>query len=750
MKNGDVWSHPNKPLENHLIETVRIADEIAKNCGLTLNNNEKNAILLHDIAKAHPSFQKRLRTGRGKFGHAVLSSALVLGLTHDLLCTEAVRRHHGSLQNIPSDVWKFWNEWEWDEDKQRLVSNLSWWPGADVISKMIQMRISSWMELIPSQNDWEDIIISSVDNYGQDPFEEGSTGWLRLRLLYSLLVAADRIEATSGQLFSSKKPTLNYKRFEEHLRGLAQGKLAAWRNKVRQMVIENARLLINKPGVYTLTLPTGAGKTLIGLQIALEAAERLSAVRILYILPYVSLVEQNAGIAAKVFDGVREDHHLAYGKSTHLEEKQDEYTLDDFMSFFRYWHEPVIVTTLAKLWEVLYSPRANDAMSFHSLSNAIVVLDEPQAIPVDCWQALESTMALLADKLNTTFVLMTATQPELSSGQEIVPEPIFFPSVRHRFKWLTEKCTIEEAANFMLEQGALRHSSLFVLNTRRSALAMWAELYKNGLKAYFLSRWVTPHDRRRIIAEIMQRELEREKRSLVSTQVIEAGVDLDFELVFRDLGPLDSIIQVAGRCNRHCNVDLGRVFIAELIEDGKSFSSQVYDSVMIDHTRKLLQEVVEFDETFSAEIVARYYTALKQSKNDSTLWEDILNRRWGEYRSLFNNYEQNEAMLVVDYDGHVKKELEMVMHPTSGQDKFNSLKTRREVFKKLSLQSVPVPRKHLQDWSDRSGAMIWGDGETKIEQVSNDIWIVNQTGIGEIYRNDIGFVPVTFAEQLTS
>jgi CRISPR-associated endonuclease/helicase Cas3 len=375
LKNGDVWSHPNKPLENHLIGTVRIADEIAKNCGLTLNNNEKNAILLHDIAKAHPSFQKRLRTGRGKFGHAVLSSALVLGLTHDLLCTEAVRRHHGSLQNIPSDVWKFWNEWEWDEDKQRLVSNLSWWPGADVISKMIQMRISSWMELIPSQNDWEDIIISSVDNYGQDPFEEGSTGWLRLRLLYSLLVAADRIEATSGQLFSSKKPTLNYKRFEEHLRGLAQGKLAAWRNKVRQMVIENARLLINKPGVYTLTLPTGAGKTLIGLQIALEAAERLSAVRILYILPYVSLVEQNAGIAAKVFDGVREDHHLAYGKSTHLEEKQDEYTLDDFMSFFRYWHEPVIVTTLAKLWEVLYSPRANDAMSFHSLSNAIVVLD---------------------------------------------------------------------------------------------------------------------------------------------------------------------------------------------------------------------------------------------------------------------------------------------------------------------------------------------------------------------------------------
>ena len=129
MKNGDVWSHPNKPLENHLIGTVRIADEIAKNCGLTLNNNEKNAILLHDIAKAHPSFQKRLRTGRGKFGHAVLSSALVLGLTHDLLCTEAVRRHHGSLQNIPSDVWKFWNEWEWDEDKQRLVSNLSWWPG---------------------------------------------------------------------------------------------------------------------------------------------------------------------------------------------------------------------------------------------------------------------------------------------------------------------------------------------------------------------------------------------------------------------------------------------------------------------------------------------------------------------------------------------------------------------------------------------------------------------------------------------
>jgi len=484
--------------------------------------------------------------------------------------------------------------------------------------------------------------------------------------------------------------------------------------------------------------------------VASEAAERLGAVRIIYVLPFVSLVEQNAGVTAHVFDDVREDHHLAYGKTLYSEDDQDgkESPLDNFMSLFRYWHEPVIVTTLAKLWEVLFSPRANDTMSFHALSNSVVVIDEPQAIRTDCWRGLGRTMELLAQNYNTTFVLMTATQPEISSGQELVPEPVFFPSVRHQFKWLKDKSSIEHIANFMIDQGALAHSSLFVLNTRKSALAMWIELKKRGLESYFLSRWMIPQDRKRVIDNLKKKEKAGEKRSLVATQVIEAGVDLDFELVFRDLGPLDSIVQVAGRCNRHCSVDMGRVFIAELVENKRSYSTQVYDPILINNTRDLLESYAEFDEMVCREIVSCYFNALKNAINESPLWNDILNRRWGEYTSLFKNDDQNDLMLVIDFDGEVRKDLNSIHEFQPGQDKFESLNMKRKIFKRLSLQSIAVPRKHLEEWSAKSGSMIWGKEEAKLEQVSPDMWIVNPSGVGEIYRRDIGFVPVYIADLL--
>jgi len=749
LKDGQIYSHPHKLLDKHLQGTLKIAEEIALSCGIELNEKAKNALLLHDIAKAHPTFQKMLLTGRGKFGHAEPSAVMVLNLTRDLLYTEAVRRHHSRLQNMPSEVWKFWNEWELD-DNQRLFRCLPWWTGANDIALAMQLDIQSWYELLPNQDEWEDIITDVVEKTTDESGQAMQFDWLKLRSFFSILVASDRMDAAIGERLPLNKLETDFAQLKEYLQEKKDDKLAEWREGVRKGVIDHARLVLNKPSIYTLTLPTGAGKTIAGLQAASEFAQRSKASRIIYVLPYVSLVEQNADIARIFLRNVREDHHLAYGNSdTDTEKEYEQKNNEDFISFFRYWQEPVIITTLAKLWEVLFSPRANDAMSFHSLYNAVVIFDEPQAIPANSWLGLGNTLEMLSSELNTTFILMTATQPEIAKGTELAPNPVIFPAIRHKFHWLGQRITIEELVQFMVKQGALTNSSLFVLNTRKSALLMWIEIRKKGLIPYFLSRWMTPLDRNHVLQEIKTKEKNRELRCLVSTQVIEAGIDLDFELAFRDLGPMDSIIQVAGRCNRHCTKELGRMFIAELGEKGRSYATQVYDSVLLQQTRLIFQKFNEFDESLTPQIIADYYGAISSIVDNSELWGNITEGRWGEYVSLFSNYDQNEAMLIIDYDGNIDTKIELLQQPVNkGEDKLTAVKKRRQLYMELSRCSISVPKKYLDEWGNRCGAMIFSNEPDIIEQIGPEMWVVRQRGIGKIYRRDIGFVPASIWDLL--
>ncbi|NLU49275.1 MAG: CRISPR-associated endonuclease Cas3'', partial [Syntrophomonadaceae bacterium] len=483
MNSGNIFSNRDKELPDHLISTTAIADVIAKGCGVELSEKDRLAILLHDIAKAHPRFQKRLLQNKGRFGHSEPSSALVFGLTRDMICAEAIRRHHSRLQNI-DEVKKFWgNEWDYKTEKagglNSVIAGLQWWQGAEEIAEKCRLEVSSWLDLLPDQDEWEDILFD-LDDYGCDQNEGVVNDWLRLRMLYSILVAADRYEAAVS------KKTINYSplisdpaKIDDYLSGTEPSDISAWRNEIRLEVVQNAERFIQKPGVFTLTLPTGAGKTLIGMEIAMQVARRFQYSTLIYVLPFVSLVEQNADVAAKLFDVVQEDHYLSYPESDSEEATPEE----RFVAFFRYWQEPVIVTTLAKLWNVLYSPRANDTMSFHRLSNSVVILDEPQVVRTSCWEGFGKTLQLLVDKLGTTFILMTATQPEIARGTELAPESVKFPLVRHELHWISgqgKRMSIAEAADFLIRQGVLEKSSLLVLNTRESALRMYGEMKKRG------------------------------------------------------------------------------------------------------------------------------------------------------------------------------------------------------------------------------------------------------------------------------
>ena len=832
MQTGEVYSHIGKRLEEHLLRTLELIQKMAAVSSVSIGDKEKGAILMHDLAKAHPQFQKKLAGERVHFNHAAPSALAAFLVTGSLLAAEAVRRHHTYLENL-ADIKRYWSSRGYEEARKDL-KRLPWWEGAASLCNALALEVSSWLELLPGEEDWDDLLFDAVDLYepgkgkcegrgeknntGNDSGSEGANvkgelDWLKLRILYSLLAAADRLEAMDGDIEYAPLVVDN-KRIQEYIASLKGRKLSDWREAIRQEVVNNAAKTIDCPGIYTLTLPTGAGKTIAGLQIAAEAALRLQSKSIIYVLPFISLVEQNAGVAAKLFPVVREDHYFSAMNEEAddlLQEKGEEEAdgaqkrLKRFLAFFRYWQEPVIVTTMAKLWNVLFSPRANEAMCFHRLSRAVVLLDEPQSIPAACWRGVGETLELLAKELGSVFILMTATQPEIAKGKELTPAAVSFPSVRHEFHWLNRRLTIPEAAKFLVEKGFLEGSSLIVLNTRKAALRMYLEMKKYGAEPFSLSAWLTPLHREKVLKQLKEKEEKKEPRCLISTQVIEAGIDLDFAKVFRDLGPFDSIIQVAGRCNRHGGEEQGQVYVAELVDESeRNYASYVYDAVLLNQTRQILKE--HFDEKECPALIESYFRAVQGSIKKSELWENIQEGRWGEYQDLYPEKRPDEVMLVVSgmegdeiesgensgknggtrdwaggkdknsekdgdkeeerkSDGKIRELLEIICSTDAreeiqetkdedveetekavAKDPFTMVERRRSAYRQITRQAISVPKKYLDEWYQREGGMIFGgEEEAPLRELFPHLWLLQKDGLGLIYSLESGFMPVEIA-----
>lgn len=744
MPDGEVYSHEGKCLERHLLQTTSLAVKIASQFGLALSEQEVKGLLLHDLAKAHPLFQRHLLEHKGKFGHAEPSAVFVLSITRDILCAEAVRRHHGHLENL-EDARRFWSCWGYNDNVSQKLRKIPVWSGAESIQQQLGISVRNWCDLLPSQQDWDEMVFDNVELYPPEGLSLPDI-WLKLRLFYSLLVTADRYDAAVNADIEYQPLIIDPGCADTYASSLRDRPLADWRQQVRLEVADRVQQVLDKPGIYTLTLPTGAGKTLIGLETAIRSAKKLDAAGIIYTLPFVSLVEQNAAVARQLLAEampVREDHYLSDITKEH-EDSSEITPRERFLEFFRYWQEPAVITTMAKLWEVLYSPKANDSMSLHRLSRAIVILDEPQTIPAKYWDGLGRTMQLLVDRLQTTFILMTATQPEIARGVELAPRSYSFPRLRHRFGWQAEKRTLPDQIDELMQRGLAEKSSLIVVNTKKEVLLAYQELVNRGIRPYFLSGWVTPFDRRAILSQLIEDEKGERQRWLVATQVIEAGIDLDFSLVFRDLAPFDSIIQVAGRCNRHGRYDLGEVFITELIDDrGKSYASYVYDSELLVATRLTLRPA--FDESDCPELVQAYYRKVREITAADELWDDICAGRWGVRHDLIKDEERDSALLVVDY-AEVGVDLETLSAKPDPAEKFMHLvEQKRDAFKRIGQHAVSVPVKALDEWSLRTGGMIFDSGSNEsLREVLPGLWLVRGAGIGMIYSCQIGFIPPEF------
>lgn len=341
-------------------------------------------------------------------------------------------------------------------------------------------------------------------------------------------------------------------------------------NVVRQEVYQACLQAADQSqGIFRLTVPTGGGKTRSGMAFALKHALCHGLDRVIVAIPHTSIIEQTADVYRQIFRAGVLEHHSAVASQ---EDRSDPVSLSDVWSRLaaENWDAPIVVTTTVRLFESVFDRKTTACRKLHNLARSVLILDEVQTLPTHLLEPILDVLNQLVAHYNVTVVLCTATQPAFDNSRylkglenisEIIPDPGRLFSVLRRVSYecprAGEKWTWERVAQEMREAEQV----LTVVNTKSDALVLLEALQDED--ALHLSTLLCGAHRRVVLGEVKDRLKDGRPCRLVSTQVVEAGVDLDFPCVFRAFGPLDRIVQAAGRCNREGQSARGRVVVFE-------------------------------------------------------------------------------------------------------------------------------------------------------------------------------------------
>ena len=377
------------------------------------------------------------------------------------------------------------------------------------------------------------------------------------RMLYSCLVDADFLDTEA--FMNGDRGRGGYDEIAVLLKRL-EDYIAPWQNPKTELNRLRCKILntcmdagSKQKGIYTLTVPTGGGKTVASLAFALRHAAAHGMERVIYVVPYTSIIEQNAEVFRKILGGgnVLEHHSgvqfdLPDGASP--EETRRALAAEN-------WDMPVVVTTAVQFFESIYASRSSKCRKLHHLANSVIIFDEAQMLPLSHLRPCAAAMASLAEQFHSTVVLCTATQPSLDDllrayapscpVTELCPQTAeeygkFRRVTFRRAGTLTDEALAEELSG--------REQVLCIVNSRKAAQRIFSRLPEEG--SFHLSTLMVPAQRQELLSEIRQRLKSNLPCRVVSTSLIEAGVDVDFPAVYRELAGLDSVLQAAGRCNR--------------------------------------------------------------------------------------------------------------------------------------------------------------------------------------------------------
>lgn len=673
-------------LSDHLKETANLSGMFAKKIGL--QEHGELVGLLHDIGKASIEFQNYIASAeglinpdedeyvdannkKGKVDHSsagaqvihkyLFNKNLENRLVAQILSLCVASHHSGMIDCLsPSGKDNFTRRMNKPEDKTHLKEVLN------NIDEDIRRKIEEYVDNESIVKRLVEILKSlkeEKDNADTMNFKIG----LLVRFLFSCLLDADRINTADFELPENKFISnedkypdwdklierFNQKKFHN------KNKIDNIRSKISQECYEFSK---KSKGLYQLTVPTGGGKTFASLRFALNHAKNHFMDRIIYVIPYTSIIDQNAQEVRKVLDdkdvdgynlgNVVLEHH---SNITPEEESKRQNLLSEN------WDAPIVFTTQVQFLETLFSSGTRSARRMHRLANAIIIFDEVQTIPVRSVHLFNLAIRFLVNNCGTTAILCTATQPLLNEVEpveralSIKPEQRMVSDVKKVFNELKrvevkDKRKVDgwselDIITFIHKELKKSNSVLMIVNTKAAARNIYAHLRMgNGAEIYHLSTNMCPAHRLNALQAVKYRLNNDQPTVCVSTQLIEAGIDIDFKSVIRYLAGLDSIAQAAGRCNRHGIRKQGNVYIInpdneelgklEGIKQGKECAERVLNEYK--------DNPLQFDEDIlSPSLMDRYYLyyfhAKKYKMNYPVTERSIIGRNDNLFSLLSSN-----------------------------------------------------------------------------------------------------------------
>jgi len=501
--------------------------------------------LLHDFGKYTTEFQKRLEGGK-RVDHATAGAQLAVKKWGHFgkLLSYVIAGHHAGLANGIDD----------GKDRSTLDARLK---------KIIPELDAIWENeiVLPDQ-------LSFPTIKSKEGFEGFQLAFLT-RMLFSCLVDADFLDTEKfyselegkqherGEYPSLEKLQQALNSHLELLKNKAAHNLESNVNILRQEILEYSRKqAFLEPGLFSLTVPTGGGKTLTSMAFALAHAIAHQLRRVIYVIPFTSIIEQNAEVFRDVFKDLGDDivleHHSAFDDEKF---KDKEETKDKLRLAMENWGAPVVVTTAVQFFESLFSDRTSKCRKLHNISGSVIILDEAQMLPLKLLRTTMAAIDELARNYKCSVVLCTATQPALLSPdfyngfenvREIAPDPERLYSELDR---VTVEHIDEQTDEQLIDRIDGANQILVIVNNRRHARTLY-DLIGAQEGHYHLTTLMCARHRRQVLVDVRNRLAEGKICKLISTSLIEAGVDVSFPVVMRAETGLDSVAQAAGRCNR--------------------------------------------------------------------------------------------------------------------------------------------------------------------------------------------------------
>ncbi|MBF0458074.1 MAG: CRISPR-associated helicase Cas3' [Nitrospirae bacterium] len=712
-------------LDKHLLDTAELASGFADEFGCAGWGYISG--LWHDLGKYSLDFQNKLlassdahiETNKGRVDHSTSGAIYAVEKFNKMgrLLAYLIAGHHAGLPD---------------------------WQTATAGGKSLAHRLEN-KELLKKVFDCDNPNGSVIPKYiiGH-PFPDvrfrtrnGHALWIRM--LYSCLVDADFLDT---ETFYEPEKTRSRKGypvlrellplFETYIADKLENADDTPVNRKRAEILRQCiEMSAHKPAIFTLTVPTGGGKTLSSMAFALNHADKpdYKKKRIIYVIPYTSIIEQTADEFRKIFGDAVLEHHSNVDVSN-----EDTETTKARLACEN-WDAPIIVTTSVQFFDSLFSNRSSRCRKLHNIVNSVVILDEVQLLPPQYLNPILRSIKELEQNYNVTFVLCTATQPAftpqksidfkfegLSDTIEIMNNPqSLHESFRRVDVHVPEDLIKPRSWEDLYSELALHPSVLCIVNRRDDCRILYELVRKENEAAFHLSGCMCGQHRSEVINKIKERLKAKIPTCVISTQLVEAGVDFDFPVVYRALAGLDSIAQAAGRCNREGLIEKGRVVV--FIPPSKNPAGYLRQAGEIG--RRLLAEKTE--DPLSPDRFERFFKELFWIQGSNLDKHDILKDLDVDADLRFSFFTAAQKFKIIDD----KQYSSVIVRYGKGADLIELLKTKgpeRWLMRRLQRYVVNLP-KYIH-------ARIYDDGG--ISEVHPGIFVQAH---GAMYNDNLGFCP---------